>query len=82
VALVVTHFVEPGLPPQLGPFDVLVDGTSVGPYVPNHGGSGFYRATYPIPQSLTQGKGVVTVRFQALGSGRIAPVFEVRTIRR
>lgn len=82
MSVVVTHFVEPGLPPQLGPFDVLVDGTSVGPYVPNYGASGFYRATYPIPQSLTQGKGVVTVRFQALGSGRIAPVFEVRTVRR
>ena len=82
MALVITHFVEPGLPPQLGPFDILVDGTSVGPHVPNYSASGFYKATYPIPQQLTQGKGVVTVRFQAVGSGRIAPVFEVRTTRR
>jgi hypothetical protein len=82
VAIVVTHFVEPGLPPQLGPFDVLVDGTSVGPYVPDHAASGFYRVTYAVPQALTQGKGIVSVRFQALGAGRIAPVFEVRTIRR
>jgi hypothetical protein len=82
MSIVVTHFVEPGLPPQLGPFDVLVDGTSVGPYVPDHSASGFYRVTYPVPQALTQGKGIVTVRFQAVGSGRIAPTFEVRTIRR
>ncbi|MFN8668810.1 MAG: glycoside hydrolase family 127 protein [Gemmatimonadaceae bacterium] len=82
MALVITHFVEPGLPPQLGPFDILVDGTSVGPHVPNYSASGFYKATYPIPQQLTQGKGAVTVRFQAIGSGRIAPVFEVRTVRR
>jgi DUF1680 family protein len=82
MALVITHFVEPGLPPQLGPFDILVDGTSVGPHAPDYSASGFYKATYPIPQQLTQGKGVVTVRFQAVGSGRIAPVFEVRTTRR
>ena len=82
MALVITHFVEPGLPPQLGPFDILVDGTSVGPHAPNYSASGFYKVTYPIPQQLTQGKGVVTVRFQAVGSGRIAPVFEVRTTRR
>ena len=82
MALVITHFVEPGLPPQLGPFDILVDGTSVGPHAPNYSASGFYKATYPIPQQLTQGKGVVTVRFQVVGSGRIAPVFEVRTVRR
>lgn len=82
MSLVITHFVEPGLPPQLGPFDILVDGTSVGSHVPNYSASGFYKATYPIPQQLTQGKGTVTVRFQAVGSGRVAPVFEVRTVRR
>lgn len=82
MAVVVTHFVEPGLPAPLGPFDLLVDGVRVGPYVPNHAASGFYRVTYPVPQALTQGKGIVTVRFQAVEDGRIAPVFEVRTIRR
>lgn len=82
MAVVVTHFVEPGLPPQLGPFDVLVDGTSVGPYVPNHAASGFYRATYDVPVALTRGKSTVTVRFQATGSGRIAPTFEVRSVKR
>jgi hypothetical protein len=82
MAVVVTYFVEPGLPAPMGPFDILVDGTSVGPYVPNHLASGFYRVTYPVPQALAQGRGIVTVRFQGVGGGRIAPVFEVRTIRR
>ena len=82
MSLVVTMFVEPGLPAPLGPFEILVDGTSVGPYVPNHAASGFHRVTCDIPVGLTQGKGTVTVRFQANASGRIAPVYEVRSVKR
>ena len=82
LALLVTYFVEPGLPAPLGPFDILVDGTTVAAYVPNHAASGFYDAAYDVPPALTQGRAKVTVRFQASGAARIAPVFGVRTIRR
>ena len=41
MALVVTHFVEPGLPAPLGNFDVMVDGTPIAHYAPNNSASGF-----------------------------------------
>lgn len=77
--LVVTYFVEPGLPAQLGPFDIMAGETVFAHYVPDHGRSGFYRAHYALPPEVTRGRTSCTIRFQAVGSGRITPVFEVRT---
>jgi hypothetical protein len=34
-----------------------------------------------VPANLVQGKSKITVRFQANGNGRIAPVFGVRVVR-
>ncbi len=80
--LVVTYFVERGLPAQIADFEIQVDGTSVGRYTPRHDESGFYDASYVVPQSLTAGKQSVTVRFQALGASTVVPVFAVRSARR
>ena len=82
MSIAVTYFVEPGLPAPLGPFDILVDGTRVASYVPDHSSSGFFAVHYEMPPALTRGKGRVTLRFQAVGTGRIAPVFSVRTFKR
>lgn len=81
MALVVTYFNEPGLPPAGGTFDVLVDGTSVAHYARNVTASGFFDAQYPVSPELVLGKTRVTVRFQAPEKGRIAPVFGVRMVR-
>jgi hypothetical protein len=43
--------------------------------------SRFLRAQYNVSANLVARKSKVTVRFQAAGNGRIAPVFGVRTIR-
>ena len=82
MALVVTYFVERGLPAPIADFQVMVDGTSVARYVPNRTGSGFYDARYEVAPGLTQGKGRVTVRFQAGDESRVIPVFAVRAVRR
>jgi hypothetical protein len=82
IDLVVTYRNDPGLPPLLGPFDILVDGERVAPYAPNHDAIAFYDARYPVPESLTRGKPRVTVRFDAGAAGRIIPVYSVRTVRR
>jgi hypothetical protein len=82
IDLVVTYRNDPGLPPLLGPFDVLVDGERVAQYAPNHDAIAFYDARYPVPESLTRGKPRVTVRFDAGASGRIIPIYSVRTVRR
>jgi hypothetical protein len=79
--LVVTYFNEQGLPPALGNFDVMIDGTSIGKYEPNQTAIGFYDRFMPIPQSLTTGRGKVTVKFVAAPGSRIVPLFGVRTIR-
>jgi hypothetical protein len=81
VALVVTYFNDLGLPPASGNFTIQVDGASVARFEPNAAATGFYDARYAIPADATRGKSKVTVRFQAEGNGRIAPVFGVRTIR-
>jgi hypothetical protein len=78
--LVVTYFTEPGLPAPLGPFDILADGTLVAHYAPDQSASGFHRVTYALPMLQSAGKRSTTIRFQAVGTGRIAPVFEVRTV--
>jgi len=79
--VVVTYFNELGLPPASGNFEILVDGTVIAPFAPNPSATGFFDAQYAVPAALTRGKTKVTVRFQAAGGGRIAPVFGVRTIR-
>ena len=79
--VVVTYLNEPGLPPSAADFQILVDGTPVGRYEPNADAIGYYDAQYPVPASLSRGKRKVTVRFQAGPSGRVVPVFGVRTIR-
>ncbi len=80
--VLVTYFVERGLPAPLADFELQVDGTTVGHYVPRHDQSGFYDARYDVPETLTRGKQKVTVRFQAQGSSTVVPVFAVRAARR
>ena len=82
MSLVVTHFVEPGLPAPIGGFDMMVGGTRVAHYTPNTKASGFYQAQYDVPTELTTGRSTVTVRFEAVGTGRIVPVFGIRMVRR
>ena len=80
-AVVVTYFNEIGLPPVLGNFEIDVDGTSVGKFEANRTATGFFDARYDVPTNLIQGKSKITVKFQAIGNGRIAPVFGVRVVR-
>jgi len=81
MALVVTYLNELGLEPAIGNFQILVDGTEITRFQSNNTATGFFDAQYAIPSNLVSGKTKVTVRFQALDSGRIAPVFGVRMIR-
>ena len=82
LAVVVTYLNELGLPPAVGAFDVVVEGTPIATFAPNGTATGFYLAEYAVPAALVQGKSRATVRFQAASSkGRIAPVFGVRIIR-
>ena len=81
VALVVTYFNDLGLPPTAGNFEIKVEGTTIATFEPNTRASGFYDARYAIPRTLVGGKARVTVRFEATGAGRIAPVFGVRVVR-
>jgi hypothetical protein len=80
-AVVVTYFNELGLEPAAGNFQILVDGTEIARFQTNQSATGFYDEWYEIPLNLLAGKTTVNVRFQALGNGRIAPVFGVRMIR-
>lgn len=79
-ALVVTYYNDLGLPVMTS-FEIAVDGTSIGTYVPNHTANGYWNDTYRIPAALLQGKTTVTVRFQSGADGRIAPIYGVRMIR-
>jgi uncharacterized protein len=81
IALVVTYLNDLGLPPAAGNFEILVDGRSVARFEPNVKARGFFDVHYAVPAELTRDKAKVTVRFQAAGAGRIAPVFGVRTVR-
>ena len=81
-ALLVTYFNEVGLPPQLGNFEIQVEGTRVAKYEPVRGASGFVEGRYDVPAELVRGKQKVTVRFQAgATSGRIVPIYGVRVVR-
>jgi hypothetical protein len=81
MAVLVTYFNEQGLPPAMGNFEILVNGTRVGKFAPNNTATGFYDAQYAIPAELTKGKARVTVKLAGVGPGRIAPVFGVRMIK-
>jgi hypothetical protein len=81
MAVVVTYFNELGLEPATGNFQILADGTEIARFQTNPSATGFYDAQYAIPGNLLTGKTKTTVRFQALGNGRIAPIFGVRMIR-
>jgi DUF1680 family protein len=81
MAVVVTYFNELGLEPAAGNFQILVDGTEIAKFQINQSATGFYDEWYAIPLELLAGKTKVTVRFQASGNGRIAPIFGVRMIR-
>jgi len=81
MALIITYFNEVGLPPTLGTFDILVDGTRIAKFESNRTASGFYDTQYAIPSDLVRGKAKVTVRFESGSGGRITPVFGVRLIR-
>jgi hypothetical protein len=64
-------------------FDVLVEGekiatTSLHQDKPEE----FWDKAYPLPKSLTQGRGKVTVKFQAHPGNFAGGVFGVRVVRR
>ena len=80
-AVVVTYENQAGEAPASGNFRILVDGTEVGRFAPTPAAKGFFDVTYPVPAAAVRGKSTVTVRFEAFGSGRIPPVFGVRTVR-
>lgn len=82
MSVIVTYYNELGLGPATGNFDVMIDNTSIAKFAPNANAVGFFDAEYTIPANLVAGKTKVTVKFQANGNGRIAPVFGVRTVRR
>ena len=79
--LAVTYMNELGLGAANGDFDILVDGTSIAHFRPNVTPGSFYDAQYAVPATLVAGKSKVTVKFQANGRSRIAPVFGVRRYR-
>ena len=81
MALVVTYLNELGLEPTAGNFQILLDGAEVARFQPNTSATGFFDAQYAIPANLVTGKTKVTVRFEAVANGRIAPIFGVRMIR-
>jgi hypothetical protein len=78
--LIVTYLNDLGLP-VLANFDIMADDTLLGHYVPNRAAGAFWSATYALPASVLSGKQTVTVKFQSVAGGRIAPVYGVRLVR-
>jgi hypothetical protein len=79
VALVLTYNSDTRRPRQ---FEVLVNGRRVGVQeMPTSSVSRFFDVEYAVPAELVRGKEKVTVRLQALGDSKVAPVFGVRVIR-
>ena len=66
---------------MLGNFEIEVDGTRVGRFEPNRTATGFFDARYDVPAGLLSGKSKVTVKIQANGTGRIAPIYGIRIVR-
>ena len=79
-SIVVTYHNDLGLP-VLGNFEIQADGTAIGEYAPNRSATGFWDATYPLPESALAGKSKITVRFVAGADSRIVPVYGIRIIR-
>jgi DUF1680 family protein len=79
-ALIVTYYNDLALP-VLSNYEILIDGTRIARYSPNHTAGGFWDAAYVVPANLTSGKSKVTVRLQATGADRIPPVYGLRTVR-
>ena len=79
-SLVITYHNDLGLP-LLTSFDIQVDGSTLGHYLPNRTATGFWSETYALPPALVAGKSKVTVRFEAAPDSRVAPVYELRVIR-
>ena len=79
-SIVITYHNDLGLP-VLANFAIQADGTAIGEYAPNRSATGFWDATYALPESVLAGKSKITVRFVAGADGRIAPVYGIRIIR-
>ena len=79
--LVVTYFVERGLPAPLADFRIAIGERTLVTYTPNHAASGFYRARYEIPWEFVRGQTSLTVKFEAAAASRVVPVFDLRTVR-
>jgi uncharacterized protein len=79
-SLVVTYHNDLGLPLLAG-FTIQANGTMIGRYTPNRSATGFWDASYPIPDSSIAGRSTVTIRFLADPENRIAPVYGIRIIR-
>ena len=80
--LLVTYFVERGLPAPIADFHVTVNGKTIANYEPNHSASGFYNVRHEIPWEIVRNQTSVTVRFEAATNSRVISVFEMRTVRR
>jgi hypothetical protein len=64
-------------------FDVLVEGVRVGTETLDNSRPGkFFDVTYPVPEDLTRGKHLVTVRFQSRPGNLAGGVFEARIVRK
>ena len=64
-------------------FEIQVDGTSIATEtLVNKKPGAFLDEVYPIPETLTKGKGQVTVRLQARGGSTAGGIFGARTLRR
>ena len=79
-SIVVTYRNDLGLP-VLAHFVIQANGVPIGEYAPNRSATGFWDATYPLPESAVAGKSKVTVRFVAGADSRIVPVYGIRIIR-
>ena len=63
-------------------FDILIDGEKLASQVIEaRGRPEFFDIEYPLPADLSNGRGHVTVRFQATGGNETAAVFGLRMIR-
>ena len=63
-------------------FDILVDGTKLATVeLQDHRPNEFFDVNYPLPETLTRGKRIVTVKFQAHEGKTAGRIFGVRMLR-
>ena len=68
---------------QFCAFAVLADGQRVGEeHFAFDSESRFFDREYALPATLVQGKGKLTIRFEATGTTEVAPVYTLRLIHR